>query len=518
MKRRTFVKHAAHSLALPAIMSSFGFSNESEHNLKALLLQAAEAGKVMVLIYLQGGNDGLNTVIPLDQLSSLNKARPHVILPESKLLNLTSKIALHPSLSGFSKLYKEGKLNIIQSVGYPDQSFSHFRSTDIWMSGSSSSDLVTSGWAGRYLNDQNPNFPIGYPNTDNPDPLAIEIGYGASMIFQGPNALMTTVINDPANFYQLIDNTDEAVPDTIAGDKLSFIRLIAKQSQKYGGVLKSAASKVQTQKAYPKNNSLADQLKIVARLVAGGLSTSLYMVRLGGFDTHNSQVEDSDHTQGNHANLLTKLDGAVTAFMNDLKFLGVDDNVVGMTFSEFGRRIVSNASNGTDHGAAAPMFVFGNKVLSGITGNNPVIPTNANYTNNLEQQFDFRQIYSSVMQQWFGANPSKSNDLLFGSFDTMPIIADNLTTEVAKFDPIEPLSIYPNPIIELTTIDFLSTGNLANIEVVTMDGKQIGTIYSGVKKEGKQTIEWNASALSSGEYLIVYRSLNRQIAKHVVKI
>ncbi len=517
MKRRTFIHHATHSLALPGLLGSFGFSVDGEEKLKTLLTQAAQANKVLVLIYLQGGNDGLNTVIPLDQLSNLNKVRPQVVMPDTKLIKLNSSVGLHPSLNGFSNLYKEGKLNIVQSVGYQDQSFSHFRSTDIWMSGSGASNLVTSGWAGRYLYNVYPSYPTGFPSAENPDPLAVEIGYGASMIFQGPSALMTTVISDPTNFYQLINDTNDTVPATNAGNKLGFVRLIAKQSQQYGVVLKNAAAKVTTQKPYPSNNSLANELKVVSRLVAGGLSTSLYLVRMGGFDTHDAQVDATDHTIGKHANLLKNLDEAVTAFMADLKFLGVDDKVVGMTFSEFGRRIISNAGNGTDHGAAAPMFVFGNKVLGGISGKNPVIPATANYNDNLDKQFDYRQIYSSVLQQWFGTTAGTASNLLNSTFSTVPIINDGTVTALLDIAPIEPIVIYPNPVNQSAKIEFISSGSLSTIELVNLDGKHITTLHSGIVPTGKQTIDWNASTLPSGNYIALYRTGNQQFTQRVIK-
>src|SRR6267378_2518321 len=173
MKRRTFLHHVSHSLALPGLMGCFGFL--SPKRLSSFLRMAAETDKVLVLIYLQGGNDGLNTVVPLDQLSALHTVRPQVVLPDDKLLNIKgTKLALHPALDGFRSLYTEGRLEIIQSVGYPQQNYSHFRSTDIWMSGSDATTLVPSGWVGRFINNEYPDFPQGYPNATVTDPLAIE--------------------------------------------------------------------------------------------------------------------------------------------------------------------------------------------------------------------------------------------------------------------------------------------------------------------------------------------------------
>jgi uncharacterized protein (DUF1501 family) len=519
MKRRTFLRHATHSLALPGLLGSLGFSSSKENTMNRLLRMAAETDKVLVLIYLQGGNDGLNTVIPLDQLSKLNVVRPHVILPENKLLNLAGLpgVALHPSLTGFRDLYADGKLEIIQSVGYPGQSFSHFRSTDIWMSGSASDQLVTSGWTGRYLDTQYPNYPEDYPNATNPDPLAVEIGYGSSLLFQGPNAAMSTVIKNPTEFYQLIENEEEESPNTNAGEKLRYVRLIARQSQQYGVVIKSAAERVTAQKPYPAYNYLGEQLKIVARLIAGGLKTPVYLVNLGGFDTHDAQVEAGDHTIGEHANLLKTFNDAVTAFMADLEFLGIDDRVVGMTFSEFGRRIVSNASLGTDHGSAAPMFVFGNKVRGGVLGNNPVIPSNATYEDNLNAQFDFRQVYASVLEQWFNTSSSTVSNIMLNNFQTVPVIGPSLVTETADLYQ-QNFSIAPNPINTNATIHFLATGKQVEIKALDTSGRVVQTIYTNQPAVGLQQINWYAGSLSTGTYLISLQSENVKLIQRIVKI
>lgn len=501
----------------PGILGSFGFTL-SPQRLAGLLRSKAENDKVLVLVFLQGGNDGLNTVVPLDQLSALNKVRPHVILPENKLhkLNGTS-VGLHPSLSGFRELFDDGKLGIVQAVGYSDQNYSHFRSTDIWMSGSDAHELVNSGWTGRYLNTDYPGFPEGYPNETTTDPLAIEIGYGSSLLFQGPSASMSTVISNPESFYQLIGGSEEPAPDTDAGDKLKYLRLIARQSQQYGQVLKSAAEKITSQKPFPETD-LAQQLKIVSRLISGGLKTSLYMVRLGGFDTHDAQVEASDHTKGEHAELLTTLNDAVVAFLNDLEFQGVADRVVGMTFSEFGRRIVSNASLGTDHGAAAPMFLFGNKIKGGVQGNNPVISSTATHQDNLEKQFDFRQIYGSLLEQWFGTTSDAIPDVLLDSFDTIPVIGEEDVVLAAEKKVNTSFFVFPNPVEIHATIEFKSTGQPCLMEVIDLMGKQSQIIYSGQPSQGIQTMPWNASALKPGKYFIRLRESNRSQVCPMVKL
>ena len=492
MKRRTFLSHAGHSLAVTGLMSSFGFAMADQQSLVSLLRKAAESDRVLVLIFLQGGNDGLNTVVPLDQLSTLSTVRPHVILPENKLLKLSgTSAALHPSLDFFKSLYNEGRLEIIQSVGYPDPDYSHFRSTDIWMSASPSNTVINSGWTGRYLSEDHPAFPLNYPNEVTPDPLAVELGFGASLLFQGPTSSMSTVISDPNSFYQLVGNVDGETPETLAGEKLKFVRLIARQSQQYGEVMKQAAMRVTQQQPFPDGNSLAQQLKIVSRLICGGLKTPLYMVRLGGFDTHDAQVETGDHTKGKHSNLLKKLNEAVKAFMADLESHRADHRVVGMTFSEFGRRIVSNASLGTDHGAAAPLFIFGNEVRGGVLGNNPTIPANTTPKDNLEMQFDFRQIYTSVLQQWLNASEATTTSVLMNPFETVPVIGPAIVTDVVD-EVSQTFMVYPNPVLSVSTIQIESTGKRLTLDVVDIFGRKVDSIYSGTVPVGIQLFPWNA--------------------------
>ena len=499
MKRRDFIRHSAHAVTIPALLGPLGLKGWG----KALMKKALETDKVLVLVYLQGGNDGLNTVVPLNGLSALNNARPHVILPENTLLPLPgTEVGLHPALTGFQSLFSEDRLRIIQSVGYPEQNYSHFRSTDIWMSGSDSDVLLTSGWAGRFLEQQYPGFPEGYPNESVTDPLSIEIGYGSTMLFQGPEAAMSMVLRDPTDFYNLLENVEEEVPDTYAGEKLRHIRMTAKQSQLYGTVVKQAADRVTTQQPYPETE-LAQQLKIVARLIEGGLKTPLYLVRINGFDTHDSQVEDNDHTAGEHADLLKELDDAVMAFMADLESHNVDDKVLGMTFSEFGRRIISNASSGTDHGAAAPLFLFGNNLEPGILGSNPTIPENATKYDNLPWEFDFRQIYSSVIQQWFEISEMESENILYHSFEPVQIIKSESSgpgTFVDPRDRSENFRVYPNPAKQYVYVESVTPHLLEEqLTVTDISGRKVSF---QITRTGSGGFRLDLSGNPPGYYLI----------------
>lgn len=506
MKRRSFLRHAIHSIAVPGVVGSMGFSMPSGRSMQNLLRLAADSDKALVMVFLEGGNDGLNTLIPLNRLSQLNKLRPHVALKEAELLALNkSDTALHPSLQGLKNLYDENRLQIIQNVGYPEQNFSHFRSTDIWMSGSESNQIVSSGWAGRNLEIDFPGYPDEFPNEDMEDPLSVEIGYGSSLLFQGVGSSMSVTLNSVDSFYELVENIEQEAPDSPAGDKLKYIRLIEKQSQLYGERIVDIASKVNNHVQYPSNNYLADQLKVVSKLIAGGSRTPLYLVRIGGFDTHDSQVEEENHSIGEHANLLTQLDEGISAFMSDLELHGVDDKVLGMTFSEFGRRVVSNASLGTDHGSAAPMFFFGNKVRGGVLGSNPVIDSQMTYYDNLSYQYDFRQLYGSVLEQWFGVDAGTRSNVLFNDFDTLDIIGEPILSAETR-SKINALMVYPNPLNGMATVQFDGDGNSVSISLVDLQGRSIAEIFSGISKPGINKINWNSTSIQPGRYFILKRT------------
>ncbi|RYG44451.1 MAG: DUF1501 domain-containing protein, partial [Chitinophagaceae bacterium] len=266
----------------------------------------------------------------------------------------------------------------------------------------------------------------GYPNNNMTDPLGIQVGGIVSPALQGPVTNMGMAITNPSNFYALLnDGLTVTTTATRAGDQLAYIRQMSMITDKYAAVIKQAAQKVKQQSAlYPAQgkNPLADQLKIVARLIAGGLKTKVYMVNMGGFDTHARQTDIKDTTIGAHAKLLERLSEAINAFMADINELGAGDRVLGMTFSEFGRRIKSNASGGTDHGAAAPVFLFGNGVQPGILGQNPELPAIANVKDNIAMQHDFRSLYTAILEKWFLASPDKSQAVLLKDYPSLPII------------------------------------------------------------------------------------------------
>lgn len=417
MKRRDFLHNLAHVAAVPMIYNSMGFANLEFQE----LLYNSNSTKKLILIRLDGGNDGLNTLIPMDQYSNLVNARPHVILPENRIIDLgTNDLGLHPELTRFKTLFDENRMKIIQNVGYDTPDFSHFRSMDIWQSASDSDQYLTSGWIGRYLEDLHPSYPEEYPTNDFPHPLAVELN-SSSLLTTGLKSVTSYTSNQPWNYNQILGDFDNSYPEDPIGKKLKFIQIISRQSNQYGAILKDCFEKGNNYNNYPPSD-LGNQLKVASSLIKGGLESKIYIASIGGFDTHDNQILTNDTTKGEHSNLMKDLNNSIGSLFDDLDKNAQSEDVLVMTFSEFGRTITSNGSNGTDHGTAAPLFVFGNKVDFNISGENPNIPQNAVWQDNLSSEFDFRQIYFSVIKQWLGGNQETAKNALFKEFDQIPII------------------------------------------------------------------------------------------------
>lgn len=524
MKRRNFLKYSGAAAAWAGFQMN-GFSINPAPQLpflKALAAGGNPNDRVLVLIQLNGGNDGINTLIPLDQYDNLANLRSNVLIPQNNVLSLNGTITngLHPVMTHFRNMYNDGLVSVVQNVGYPNQDYSHFRSTDIWISASDSDQLIETGWAGRYLQSQHPAFPDGYPNPDNPDPLAIQIGSVVSLALMGNTVPMGMAISDPTAYYQFVNDIVEPAPNTPYGDELEFIRLVSQQAQVYYQSVKDAAEAGQNLSAlYPAagDNYLADQLRIVAQLISGGLKTPVYIVSLDGFDTHSDQVDGTfGNAEGIHANLLRKVSEAVGAFQDDLKLLGVDERVAGMTFSEFGRTIASNASFGTDHGAAAPMFVFGKNVIPGIIGGNPQIPDNPFASADIPMQHDFRSVYASALQDWFGiANPES---ILNYEFPILPIFkaaaSGTHVVENARIDA----SNYPNPFHGSTTFTFTTDGGRVTIDLLDMSGRVMQNIIEGNYPAGTHRVTFSRNDLKPGNYFYAVKVNGATVTKKLLVI
>jgi uncharacterized protein (DUF1501 family) len=524
MKRKDFLLNTIPAAALlPEVINGYSVKafNSNSPLVQALMRGDTVTDHVLVIVQMSGGNDGLNTVIPVADYSNYFNARNNIAIPQNRVLSLAgvSGTGIHPSMTGLQSLFSEGKAKLVQAVGYPQPNFSHFRATDIWMSASNSNQEVYSGWAGRYLNYEYPNYPAGYPNTESPDPLAIQIGSTTTLTTQGPAVNMGISITNPTSFYNLITGTTDPVPNTPAGKELKFIRTINQQTQKYSSVILSAANQVTQQNPYPANNTLGDQLKIVARLIKGGLRTRVYMVNVGGFDTHSVQVNTTDTTTGTHATLLQRVSDAIKAFQDDLKFLGVENRVIGMTYSEFGRRIKSNSSTGTDHGSAAPMFLFGSQIEPGMLGVNPTIPASATVNDNVPMQYDFRSIYATLLEKWFCLDKTVVDSLFPPSINTqlqsLPLVKAGVCSGVTP-PPVSPteLSIrnMPNPFANSTEIEFKTDGGHTLIQVMDTLGRVIAIPVDRDYTAGIYRVTFNAEGLPPGVY---YARMQNGVNQHV---
>lgn len=525
MKRRDFFRKTLPAATLlPSFINGFSIKALGAENplMQSLALPTTNTDHVLVLVQLTGGNDGLNTIIPLDKFSNYYNARQNIFLPENKVLPLygSDKVGIHPAMSGMQKMSMDGKLMVLNAVGYPQPNFSHFRATDIWMSASDSNQLVNSGWAGRYLNYEYPNFPNGYPNASMTDPLAIQIGSVTSLALQGPQVSLGMSISNPNSFYSLLSGVQDTVPNTPAGKELNYIRQVSQQTQQYATVVKNAATAVTSQETYPTNNSLGDQLKIVSRLIKGGLKTRVYVVSYGSFDTHSAQVISTDTTTGTHANLLKNVSDAIAAFQNDLKFLDIEDRVVGMTFSEFGRRIKSNASTGTDHGTAAPMFVFGKPVLGGVLGTSPDIPLNAGVNDNVPFQYDFRSVYATLLANWLCVDSAALNQIMLKNYQTLPLV----NTALCKLSNPNTsgnvlITNSPNPFTSSTTITFHTEGGHTLIQIIDTTGRVISNLLDKeYTAAGTYNITFNSAGLSTGIYYARLQNMATQQIRTMLKV
>ncbi|MCC6814943.1 MAG: DUF1501 domain-containing protein [Saprospiraceae bacterium] len=518
MKRRQFIKStAATSLVVPSMVNGIPVhAHQPEGWIQELLSPQVETDKVLVSIYLGGGNDGLNTVIPIDNYNAYRNARSNVAIDSNKILSLNGNAnsGFHPSMTGIQTLYNEGKVNVIQSVSYPNPDFSHFRATDIWTSASDANRYIATGWAGRYLSEEFPGFPNGYPNASNPHPLALQIGANLPLMFLGPNAPMSMNLSNPDVFKAWPTGLQDPPTNDARGKELEYIRTIARQSQKYADEVIKAYVAGSYDGTYPLNNYLADIFKAIARLIAGGLKTRMYLVQLYGFDTHSEQVDKANRHLGAHSNLLKLLSDAVLGFQRDIEKRKLENRVLSMTFSEFGRRIKSNDSVGTDHGVAAPMFVIGSNVQSGIIGKNPDIPTNLTVNDNIAMQFDFRSVYASILKDWFCISDTTAQKILFTNFQTLPIVNKNCaSTSIEEYNSEQEsivLQTYPNPMVDQTTVTIKVKSGPTQIHLIDPEGKFVKKIFSGKLEEGTHKFNLYNENFSPGNYYIYLVQKNIQ--------
>lgn len=370
---------------------------------------------VLVVVQLGGGNDGLNSVVPFGD-PNYYRVRPSIGIREDNVLKLdkANGIGLHPNMKGIRELHDEGLCAIVQGVGYPNPNRSHFKSMDIWHTADTSA--TGDGWLGRYFDSEC--CGVGDGGKPEPEPMAgIAIGREAPLAMQG-RLSRAIGFEDPSLFrwlgkdvHESLDAPYEAinrrgVVEGVAGEtNAGFLMRTALDAQISSEQIRRAVAQRPTS-PYP-NSELSRQLQMISSMIRAGLKTRVYYANLGGFDTHAGQGGE----QGRHAQLMDTLSAALKAFYEDLKRQGNDGRVLTMSFSEFGRRVAQNASGGTDHGTAAPMFLFGPMVKAGVHGKHPSL-TDLDQ-GDLKHTIDFRSVYASILENWLKAD---SKTILEGSY------------------------------------------------------------------------------------------------------
>lgn len=416
MTRRQFVQKGLTVLSLtptiPLFLDRTAWAIGDPADVKRV---AGGDDRVLVVIQLAGGNDGLNTVIPAGH-DVYQKSRPRLAVKPKDGLKLNDDLVLHPSAVGFKGLFDDGRMAIVQGVGYPNPNRSHFVSTDIWAT-ASPDGRSRGGWLGRYFDSCCAGADPGKPTAAEPDaavamtseaPLALTGDKFLPVAFSNPNELTWRGGRFPVMNEAFEKLNTPADPNAKAENELSYLQRTAMDARLSAAEIQKAA-RGQPKVDYPRSR-LADQLKTVARMIQAKLPTRVYYVSQGGFDTHSGQ-------DNRHRRLLEELAGAVKAFVEDLKDQGNLDRVLTMTFSEFGRRVVENASGGTDHGEAAPMFLFGGPTVAGLHGAYPDL--GKLHRGDLAYTTDFRCVYTDVLANWLEADPAK---ILGAKFKPLEVI------------------------------------------------------------------------------------------------
>ncbi len=382
ISRRKFIQVgslASASLMLPQFLRGFQYQAPAQRS----------NHKILVVIQLSGGNDGLNTVVPYRN-DIYYKSRPTLALPADKILTLTDDTGLNPALKGLKQQYDDGHLSIINGVGYPDPNRSHFRSMDIWQTGSTASEMLTTGWLGRYLDTRS----AGQQH----NALAIEVDDTLSLALKGDERSALAVQNietfhaaaTTPYFKKIASHADEH-EEKLAGYLYKTLAETTSASDYLYQINKVKA----TGQTYP-TTGIGKRLKTIGALINADAETQVYYVSHGSFDTHVGQAD-------RQTRLFTQLDDALTPFIADLKANGKFEDVLIMTFSEFGRRVEQNASNGTDHGTAGSMFMIGGSLKKpGLY--NPLPNLSMLDAGDLEHSIDFKQVYTTVLEKWLQAD------------------------------------------------------------------------------------------------------------------
>ncbi|AGA27383.1 DUF1501 domain-containing protein [Singulisphaera acidiphila] len=410
MGRRQFLRQAAGLTALTATVPGFVDKTAAAFAGKVAPIPGLNDDRVLVVVQLAGGNDGLNTLVPHGD-DAYYKARPKLAVDAKKVLKIDDHLGFHPELAELKSMLDDGALAVVQNVGYPNPDRSHFRSSEIWETASPAGQAWTTGWLGRYFDSEctGAQSPI----------LGLQLGERPSQSFANPRPRSVTLANPAILDLPIkgiaghgLKRINEVEPTGI--EALDFVQRTANETLSLSKRLKDAVSETNSAITYAPFE-FSQSLKTVAQLIAAELPTRVYYVTLTGFDTHASQFN-------RHAALLQELSQGLATFHRDLKARGHLDRTLVMTFSEFGRRVAENKSAGTDHGTANIMFLTGGGIVPGLHGSRPDL-SSLDDSGDLTHKVDFRSVYATVLNQWFGVDPSK---ILEGRFEPTPVLRATL--------------------------------------------------------------------------------------------
>lgn len=506
----------------------------------------AETDNILILIRLSGGNDGLSTIIPIEQYDIYANARPNIYLPESKILRLTDEFGVPTYMKSLEPMWGEGQFKAVHGVGYEGQSLSHFTGSDIF----ANTDLSTTGfsgrdtgWMGRHFEYLYPDYLSDFPGSRPEGPAAIQVGNYGSLVFEGEETNYAFVTNNIDQLEQIAETglqypiNDELFDNCMYSDQIKFLRGVSNVTNEYAGTIHDAYMRGSNQIEY-QNNGFARQLALLARLIKGNLGTKVYMISMGGFDTHGNQPLV-------HERLMTQLSIAVDNFYDDLAFTQQDDKVLSMTFSEFGRRIFENGSNGTDHGKAAPTLFFGSGLNgSAFVGDHPSLDE-PNGRGNLEYTMDFRNLYATVLAEWLCVDIPLVEQHIMDGYKYTPV---NLGFNCSGVDfpdivysdgqptpptPTDPTGENPNPelldaIVHKPFYPTDSTPHIylempfsghVDIQLFNIMGQHLGTVYNEIMLEGSIEInvrERLSTYLASGKYIYRIQVQDKKLSKSIM--
>jgi len=410
--RRNFLKSS----------SLFGFGATAPQFLGRTAFAAPTADKkgakdtILVVVQHTGGNDGLNTVIPYKN-DEYFKLRPNIAIPKDQVKGIGKDLGFHPAFDAMARLYNDkSAVCVVQGVGYPNPSQSHFRSMDIWQA-ASTAETLTDGWIGKTLKaSPGPAFHLAAGNESSPLALNGAPVRAPSVTSLEDFQLKMAAANGADKAAQKGVITDVAKSPMSPGSPNNLLDFVARtQMNTYASSDKLAAigKNYQPKVPYPAT-PFANRLKLAAQLIDAGLGARVFYVSQDGFDTHAGQ----GGAVGAHANLLQTIGDGISAFYRDLAERGHKDRLCIMTFSEFGRRGYENGSKGTDHGSGAPMFLVGGKVKNGVIGDHPSLTKME--TGNLIHSIDFRRVYAAVLDHWLGID---SKTVLGGKFEPAEVFS-----------------------------------------------------------------------------------------------